>query len=233
MSLGQIANKINIPKSTTHRLLAALQEDGLIEQENETGDYRLGFELVSLAGVLLRSLDVRDVAFPYMRSIADRWSETVCLDVLRGADIIIVEQIPGQHFLNTAGTFAARQPAHCTSTGKVLLAYAGKDYIERNLSETLPAYTASTITSREQLIEELSEIRQKGFAVVVGEYGDMVTAIATPIKGRSGEVVAAMSISGPSLRINNYEIEEIVEELKNVSAKISNKLGYFGDGNFT
>jgi DNA-binding IclR family transcriptional regulator len=173
-------------------------------------------------------MDFRDVAKPYMKKITSRWSETVCLDVLSGSEIIIVEHIPGQHLLNTGSPFATRQPAHCTSTGKVLLAYQEHDYIEKNLSETLPAYTNKSITSREQLLEELSEIRRKGFGLVIGEYDEMVTAMAVPIIGRSGQVVAAMSISGPSFRMNNYENKELIEELKYSAAEISKKLGYRG-----
>lgn len=231
MSLRQVVEKTNIPKSTAFRLLAALQADNLIEQDCSTGNYQLGFEVVALAGYLLGGLDVRNVALPYMRQLAEHWNETVCLDVLRGVDIIIAEQIPGQHFLRTGGTFAARQPAHCTSTGKVLLAYAGRNYVETNLPKELKSFTAKTITSRDRLLDELSLVRQQGYAIADGEYGEMVTACAAPIHNRRGEVIAAISVSGPNIRIDGNNIEEIINELKQVTMKVSCNLGYVDEGN--
>jgi DNA-binding IclR family transcriptional regulator len=226
MSVRQVAEKIGVPKSTVHRLLSVLQEENLIELDPDTGYYQLGYELVVLAGCLLRSRDVRNIALPYMQDLGERWHETVCLDVMRGIDIIITEQIPGQHFLHTGGTFAARQPAHCTSTGKVLLAFAGQKYVESHLPETLAAFTPNTITSREKLLIELARIRSQGYSIANGEYGDMVTACAAPIHHRTGEVIAAMSISGLTLRMEGHGIEAIVNDLISVTDKISSNLGH-------
>ena len=161
-----------------------------------------------------------------MTELAARWNETVDLDVLRGTHIIIIEQIPGRHVLTTGGTFAARLPAHCTSTGKVLLAYAGPEYVEENLPEILPSFTSETITSRDDLLRELAQIRQQGHARAWGEHEGLVNAVAVPVRGRTGEVVAAMSISGPSSRIDESVAAEMIEALKGSSADISRRLGY-------
>jgi IclR family transcriptional regulator, KDG regulon repressor len=226
MSVRQVAEKIKVPKSTVHRLLMVLQNENLIELDPDTGNYQLGYELVVLAGYLLRSKNIRSIALPYMRELGERWHETVCLDVMRGIDIIITEQVPGQHFLQTGGTFASRQPAHCTSTGKVLLAYAGREYVESHLPEVLFAYTKKTITSRDNLLIELARIKGQGYAVANGEYGDMVTACAAPIHHRTGEVIAAISISGLMQRMEGHGIEAMVADLKDVTDRISSKLGY-------
>ncbi len=222
----ELARKIEMPKSTVHRLLAALEEEGLVEHDSRTNLYRLSFEIVALAGSALRNSDVRRVALPFMTELAARWNETVDLDVLRGAHIIIIEQIPGQHILNTGGTFAARLPAHCTSTGKVLLAYAGPEYVKAHLPEKLERYSDNTITSRDELLKELALIREQGYARAWGEYESFVHALGVPIRGRTGEVIAAMSVSGLAARIEGEMATEMIASLQRTATEISARVGY-------
>jgi len=226
MGVRKLAKKLGMPKSTVHRLLAALEQEGFVEQDARTDLYRLGFELVILAGYALGNLDVRRVALSFMDQLAERWKETVDLDVLRGAYIIIVEQIPGQHVLNTGGAWATRLPAHCTSTGKVLLAYAGPEYVEKHLPAELERYSPHTITTREALLEELAKIREQGYARSWGERDEFVNALGVPIRGLTGEVIAAMSISGLSARIDECTAMEMTKALKQAAKEISARLGY-------
>ena len=169
IGVRDLAEKVGIPRSTVHRLLTALEREGIVEQNRDTGRYRLGFELVAIAGMALRTVNVRRVALPHMTRLAGRWQETVDLDVLREGHIIIIEQIAGQHLLNTGGMLAARLPTHCTSTGKVLLAHAGAEYVRDHLPAELPRYTQHTTTSRDELLQELARVRQQGYARVRGE----------------------------------------------------------------
>jgi DNA-binding IclR family transcriptional regulator len=224
----ELTAALGLPRSTVHRMLSALEREGVVEQDPRTGRYLLGFELVALAGSVLRHSDVRRVALPYMTDLATRWHETVDLDVLRGAYIIIIEQIPGRHVLSTGGTFAARLPAHCTSTGKVLLAHAGPNYVEANLPAELTPFTPDTIRTRTALLEELEQIRRQGYARAWGEHEGFVRAVAVPVRGRTGEVTAAMSISGPSSRIDESVAAEMIALLKSHSAEISSRLGFVG-----
>jgi len=222
----ELASRVGMPRSTVHRILNALQEEGLLEVNPNTGRYRLGLELVAIAGTALRSIDVRRVALPHMSQLAALWNETVDLDVLRGANILIVEQIPGQHILSTGGALAALLPAHCTSTGKVLLAFAGKEYVMEHLPAELPRYTPRTITSRETLLRELARVRQQGYARAWGEYEEYVHALGVPIRDRSGQVIAAMSISGLAARIDETKAQEMIRALKQAATQISAALGY-------
>jgi IclR family KDG regulon transcriptional repressor len=226
LGVRKLAEMLDMPKSTVHRLLVALEQEGFVEQDARTGLYRLGFELVILAGYALGSLDVRRVALSYMDQLAERWKETVDLDVLRGAHIVIVEQIPGRHVLNTGGAWATRLPAHCTSTGKVLLAYAGREYVEKHLPAELERYTPHTVTTREALLEELAQVREQGYARSWGERDEFVNAVGVPIRGLTGEVVAAMSISGLSARFDERTAMEMVDALKQAAKEISAHLGY-------
>jgi IclR family acetate operon transcriptional repressor len=226
IGVRELARKVRLPKSTVHRLLVAMEQEGLVEQNPITSRYHLGIELVAIAGSALRSLDVRRVALRYMKQLAERWNETVDLDVLRGTQIVIIEQIPGQHLLSTGGSMAASLPAHCTSTGKILLAHAGEEYVLNNLPEELPRLTRHTITSRSQLLSELEQVRSQGYSRSWGEYEEYVHALGVPIYDRTGEVIASISISGLAARINGQTAEEMIKHLKGCAAEISAGLGF-------
>lgn len=224
--ISEISNNLKIPKSTTQRLVNALVEGGLLEQDKNTRKYKLGIELIILAGFALRNADVRKISLPYLYKLSAKWNETVDLDVLRGKYSVIIEQIPGQHILRTGGTFASRLPAHCTSTGKVMLAFKGEKYLRENFPDKLPAYTSNTIISQNDLLQELEKIRMNGYAISRGEHVDLVNAISVPLKDRTGRVDAAISLSGLSTRLNNEVMMEMLIDLKEVSIRISNQLGY-------
>jgi IclR family transcriptional regulator, KDG regulon repressor len=228
IGIRELAQKIGMPKSTVHRYLLALKQEGLVEINPGTNRYHLGMELVAIAGTALRTMNVRQAALRKMNSLAERWKETIDLDILSGTHIIIIEQIPGQHILSTGGTLAARLPVYCTSTGKILLAYAGTDYVLEHLPEELPKLTPDTISSRSALLHELEKVRQQGYARSWGEYEEYVHALGVPIRDLTGKVVAAMSISGLAVRIDENKAEEMIKDLKSAAAEISAGLGYAG-----
>lgn len=224
--IRELAEKLAVPRSTVHRMLVALEREGFVDKDTVSGRYRLGHELIFLAGHALRTMDVRRIALPYMHQLADRWKETVDLDLLRGAEILIIEEIPGQHLLGTGGNWAKRMPAHCTSTGKIFLAYAGREYVEEHLPEVLQAYTAATITSRQALIGQLEKVRQQGYARSWGEHSEFMHAIGVPIHDHTGSVVAAMSISGLAARMDESTAKEMIPALLVASREISTRMGY-------
>jgi IclR family KDG regulon transcriptional repressor len=226
IGVRELAQKLDIPKSTVHRILMALEQEGFVQKNINTDRYHLGLELIAIAGIALRNLDVRRVALPVMNRLAERWKETIDLDVLQGTHIIIIEQIAGQHILSTGGTLASRMPAHCTSTGKILLAYAGPQYVQEHYSEEIPKLTRYSIGTRTRLLEELENIRQQGYARAWGENEEYVHALAVPIRDRTDEVVAAISISGLAARINETTAEEMIKDLKEATTDISKGLGY-------
>ncbi len=228
IGIRELAKKIGMPKSTVHRYLVALKQEGLVEINPNSNRYHLGLELVAIAGTALRNINVRHAALRMMNWLAERWKETIDLDVLSGTQIIIIEQIPGQHILNTGGTLASRLPAYCTSTGKVLLAYAGQEYILEHFPEELPKLTKDTITSRTLLLKELEQVRRQGYARAWGEYEEYVHALGVPIHDLTGKVVSAMSISGLAVRIDETKADEIIKDLKSAAIEISAGLGYTG-----
>jgi DNA-binding IclR family transcriptional regulator len=161
-----------------------------------------------------------------MADLARAWNETVNLEVLRDDHTISIEHARGQHRLGLVGDFPGPLPAHCTSTGKVLLAYAGRSYVEANIPASLTRYTQKTIATRAELLDELEQVKRRGFATSMGEYEESLHAVGAPIRQMTGEVVAAVSISGPVSRMGEEMMGQMVKDLLEAVSAISARLGY-------
>lgn len=225
LGIRDIEEIVKLPKSTVQRLLATLEDEGFVFQDPISLKYGLGREILALAGIILSNMNFRRVALPYMMNLSKKWQETIDLDVLDGGDVIIVEQIPGQYALSVGSPLIRRLPAHCTSTGKVLLAYAGPEYITNNLPEKFQSniQNSKKIIIREQLIKDLEIVTKQGFSRSRGELEEYVYAIGVPIFDINERVIAAMSVSGFVPRIDTNE-EEIINDLKQASKEISKQL---------
>lgn len=226
LSPTDISQRTGIPRVTVYRYLQILSNEGLLRKDSRTGLYSIGLQIIELAGALLRNLDVRVVARPYLLRLADDTGETVDLDLLRKDDLITVEQIPGKHILNPASTFLTPLPLHCTSTGKVFLAFLDPPDRDRILAKPLKRYTPHTITDPIQLLLQLEEVPRLGYAIARGELDPDVTAIGAPIWDATGRVIAAFSVAGPTARIDDAKLSELVVQVKATSRDISAALGY-------
>ncbi|NMC14470.1 MAG: IclR family transcriptional regulator [Chloroflexi bacterium] len=227
IGVRELAEIVNLPKSTVQRLLTSLADEGLIYQDPATRRYSLGAGILVLAGVVLSHMDFRRIALPFMTNLSAKWQETIDLDILEGTHVIIVEQIAGQYALSAGSPLARRLPAQSTSTGKVLLAYAGVEYVKANFPEEIPSTKPSSNVSitREQLLRELEIVRNEGIARSREEREEFVYAIGVPIWDSTDKVIAALSLSGFVARIDKNE-KEIIKDLKKASREISEQLGY-------
>lgn len=226
--LNEIATLTGLNKSTAWRLTTTLEERGLLEQEPETRRYRLGRGIYQLGMIYANCLEINNKASMSVHSLAGRMSFTTRIGIWdRNAVIVTMVVIPqGQDSL--ASQIGPRIPAYCTALGKVMLAFLEHDELKRYLSETeLIPYTPSTITSREQLIEELKETRQRGYSISKNELIPGVMGIAAPIFGRDGSLVAAISLGVG--RLNDLLVDRMNElsgELLNTALEISRQLGF-------
>src|SRR5262249_22790743 len=155
-----------------YRLLSAFEGEGLIVRNPETGRYRLGPELIVLGERTLRHTDVRRVALPFLKDLADRTGETVDLEVLSGSHVVTLEEIAGRHLVAAAGVIGMSWAAHATSTGKVLLADRPEADWRLVLSRPLKRYTARTMTDPKSLTRAIEKARERGYAVSHGELED-------------------------------------------------------------
>ena len=231
LGVTELSRRLKLPKSTVYRLLASLQQEGVVDQDPETDKYRLGIELVRLAGLVLTQVDVRQVARPHLRSLAEVSEETVNLSVLTGGGKVInIDGISSPRMVRNVGWIGREMLPHCISSGKALLAYLSPQRLERILAKGLPRFTENTITDPILLQEELKRVRQQGYAVAQEELEIGLSAVAAPIWNHEGVVVAAVSVSGPSFRLSSEKIPKLAELTKRAANEISHQLGYVGEG---
>ncbi len=223
----EISRQTGLHKSTTSRLLSSLESEGLVDKNPESGKYRLGLEIIHLAGAVLEQIGLRQAAHMALRELANITQETINIAVLHGDACINIESIKSPQPIQYAGQLGRRNPLHCTSTGKIFLAFMSADESRQWLSQPLEAFTPSTITDLTALEEDLQKTRQLGYASAHDEFDEGLSAIAAPIRDISGRVVAALSISGPSFRMGAEQITHYAPRLTAAAQKISNQLGYF------
>ncbi len=220
-----ISKDLGLHKSTVSRLLSTLQQEGFVEQNPETGKYRLGLTLVTLAGIVLDRIDLHAVARPHLDSLAERTQETVNIVVLSGGECMNIGGAASPRPIQYVGRIGRRTPVHCTSAGKVLLADLSPEAWRALLPKTLPRLTKHTIVKRSALEEILPEIRKQGYAITHEEHQEGLSAIAAPIVGHTGRVQAAVTVSGPTYRMGPDDINIFVEPVRTTAAEISGLLG--------
>lgn len=223
----EISEALNFYKSTVHGILSTLEARGFIEKNPVTGKYWLGIKFLELGSVVLKELDVRTVAQPYMEKLSREFNETVHLGVLVEGEVLSIEQKESSQSLRLQMYIGKRAPLHCTAVGKALMAYLPDEKITEIVNtHGLRRYTEHTITDLDALKAELEKIRAQGYAVDNMEHEEGVRCIAAPIRDSSGEVVASMSISGPAYRINEQNDAAIAARVKACCEEISAKMGY-------
>jgi DNA-binding IclR family transcriptional regulator len=235
ISVGELSAKVNLPKGTTHRLLASLAYFGYVRRDAKTRRYSLGFKLVELGNRLLDHLDLSTEARPFLTELAERTRETVHLVVMDQGEIVYVDKVestdsPGG--LRMASRIGARTPAHSCAVGKVLLAHATEEELDAFIQDKgLVRMTDHTITDPAQLRTHLKSVRQVGYAVDDEENEQGIRCVAAPIRNERGHVIAAISISAPAIRVTTETIDtNLKREVMQTAFRISAKLGFRGDG---
>ncbi|HET6562562.1 MAG TPA: IclR family transcriptional regulator [Marmoricola sp.] len=223
----EIAAELDVHKSTAFRLVTTLETHELVEQTEERGKYRLGMGLVRLAGASTARLDVVVEARPVCRRLASECGETVNVAVLSDRSALYLDQVAGASALQSHNWVGQHIPLHATSNGKVLLSGLDRTEVDRRVG-SLTAYTRSTITNRRALHRELAEVRQRGYALATDELELGLTAIAAPVLSSHGDVVASMSVSGPTFRLDPDRLEELAPVLVAAADEVSARLGWGG-----
>ncbi len=231
ISVRQLSRKVNLPKGTAHRLLSSLAYFGYVRQNPETKDYSLGFKLVELGHRLLNQLDLRNEAKAFLVDLAGRTKETVHLVILDQGEIVYLDRVETEEsssVLRMVSKVGSRNPAHSTAVGKVLLAQLSEKELETLIKmKGLPKRTENTITDPVQLKEHLKSIDAQGYAVDDEENEGGIRCVAAPIRNEVGRVVAAISISGPTIRMTRDIIEKkLNKEAMETALRISQKLGF-------
>ncbi len=226
--VSEVAAEIDVHKSTAFRLLGALEGRGLVEQAEDRGKYRLGFGLIPLAGAVADRLDVTRQGRAVCGRLASELGETVNLAVLQKHWAVNVDQARGPSTVSTHNWIGRLTPLHCTSSGKVLLAYLPPDHRATLLAASgMERLTPFTVTLASDLDVQLVAVRAAGHATAVEEYEVGLNAVAAPVHDRSGDVIAALSVSGPSYRLDEGRLTDLVTPLMDGAAEISKRMGWY------
>jgi DNA-binding IclR family transcriptional regulator len=225
LSMTQIAERVEIHKSTVHRLLATLEAKRFLRRDKVTGLYRLGFQLVELASLVLMDMDLAGCAGPYMQRLAVKCEETVDLAILDDDHVIYLRVIESPQRLKIAAAVGQRLPAFCTATGKAFLAFLPLDQVERILAGGQPRHTKSTITSPAELQRDLAATRERGFAISEQEFEPDINAVAAPIHDASGYPIGAIAIVAPSFRLPRERMLALGRQLLAATDAISHEVG--------
>jgi DNA-binding IclR family transcriptional regulator len=222
----EIAAELGVHKSTAFRLVAALDRRGLVEQNADRGKYRLGVGILRLAGATTARLDVVQEARPICQQLATDTGETVNIAVLSDGAALYLDQVAGSSALQPHNWVGQRIPLHATSNGKILLAGLGDSDITGQVGRSLRRYTPTTITSLKALRSELADVRERGYAVAVDELEVGLAAVAAPIRGVHGDVLASLSVSGPTFRLDDAAIGEVTGAVQAAASDVSRRLGW-------
>jgi DNA-binding IclR family transcriptional regulator len=221
----EIAAELGVHKSTAFRLVSTLESHGMVEQNEERGKYRLGVGVLRLAGATTARLDVVQEARSICRKLAADSGETVNIAVLSDRSVLYVDQVSGQSTLQAHNWVGQHIPLHATSNGKVLLSGLTSDDVDARLPR-LPSYTSDTVTTRARLRRDLAMVREQGYAVAVDELEVGLTAIAAPIHNAHGDVIASLSVSGPTFRLGDLRVKELVPVVQDAADEVSRRLGH-------
>ncbi|WEO99593.1 IclR family transcriptional regulator [Streptomyces sp. FXJ1.172] len=227
--VSEVAAEIDVHKSTAFRLLGALEARGLVEQTAERGKYRLGFGIVRLAGAVTSRLDVTQQGRAVCERLIEEIGETVNIAVLQEHYAVNLYQVRGPGAVGTHNWVGQLTPVHATSSGKILLAHLPAKERARVLAASgLRRLTPHTLTARKKLEQNLTEARERGYAVTLEELEIGLHAMAAPIRSRDGEVIAALSASGPAYRFTEERLHELAPALLKGAEEISHRMGHPG-----
>lgn len=225
MTLGQIRQLLDAPKSTTWTIVRTLAARQVLEYEAATRTYRPGPTLRALGRSRPTTVDLAAVARPHLTRLAHVTRETALLQVLSGREVVCAERIDSPEPIRYVVEVGGRRPLHCTAAGKVILAWAQLRFAEDYLRLTRRrACSANTIAQTGRLRAELARIRHLGYAVSAGEYALGLMGIAAPVLDTMGELMAAINVAGPMFRMRGRQ-RELVENVVRVARAISADLG--------
>ncbi|RMF77344.1 MAG: IclR family transcriptional regulator [Chloroflexi bacterium] len=230
LTAPQVAKEVGMSRPTVYRLLTTLEYKGYVSEIGH--EYRLGTKVLNLAGVLLESMNLPRLAEAYLRQVSEISGETAYVSILDGTAILYVSKVESTQSVRSNCALGTRNPLHCTSMGRAILANLPEDERREILDNiTFTRFTENTITDRAQLEEELDVIRRRGYAIDNMEIEDGVRCVGAPIFDHTGRAFAAMSLSGPAFRLSIDRLHELSGLVINASQTISRKLGYQPENN--
>ncbi len=225
----EISQRLNLPKSTVHRLLSTLGSRDYVKQEHSAQKYALGVRVFEVGIAFLQEGNLLSKAIPVMKNLAkecDLMAYLAILDKELG-DVVYLYIVENESLPGIRQPVKRRAPVHCTALGKALLSSLTEGEQQAIITKKgLPKLTKATITTREELRRQLAQIKKQGYALDRGEMHPQIRCIATVIRDIGGEAIAAISLSGLSQNKSFRQMKNLANEMKEAGEEISRNLGY-------
>jgi IclR family transcriptional regulator, pca regulon regulatory protein len=227
LGISELAGRLALTRSTTHRYVATLATLGYLQQDDATRKYRLGPRVLDLGFSMLGSLELREIAAPHLRRLTETTGHTTNLAIRDDTDVILIDRVRGRpgryHHLEFSLHVGSRLPSYCSATGKALIAFLPHHDLDRLLERVdLVQRGPRTVTSRTALMAELDQVRRTGIAVNDEELESSLRSIAVPVRSRSGEVVAAINVAIPWSPVAITELaSQFAPALKSTASQIA------------
>lgn len=228
IAISELSGQLGLHISTVHRLLATLIERGYARRDEATGRYAIGGRLLELASGLTERADLRQEAHPVLERLAAGVGETANLSIRSGDHLVYIDQVQSSRLVRMFTRVGSSAPLYCTGAGKLFLAFGpgGATELDRYLTQThLEPHTPATLTSPQALREELERIYHRGYSFDQEEMEEGVVCVAAPVFDHSGQLVAALSVSGPTGRMLS-EPDRVIEPVRSSAVQISQGLGF-------
>ncbi len=227
LKITDISERMGLHKSTVHSLLKTLQEHHYINQNAENGKYSLGMKLLERGSCVIHSLDIRLLAKKYLLDLSLQTGQTTHLVILDGKEGVYVDKVDGQQSVIRYSRIGRRIPLHCSAVGKALIAFKKQEEIEKILSGYIyNVQTEYTIINEADFFLELEKVSHQGYAIDNQENEPGVRCIAVPIRNHQNDIIAAISISTLTSRVDDTKLEEFAVLLKQAASKLSEQMGY-------
>jgi IclR family transcriptional regulator, pca regulon regulatory protein len=226
LGIADLARELGLSRSTTHRYVSTLAALGYLQQDETTRKYRLGLRVLDLGFSAINSMEVRELAAPYLRRLAEETGHTVNMAILDGVDVVYVERVlsphPEQRRLDLDLHVGSRLPAYCTSLGKVMLAFQ-PEAVQRQLLDRIQFTQRgpNTLTGKRALAADLAQVRARGLAVNNEELAYGLRSIAVPIRARSGDAVAAINLAAHRSMV---ALDDLVAKLGPALLRVSDEI---------
>jgi IclR family acetate operon transcriptional repressor len=227
LGVTELGRRLGVDKSTAHRLLATMSARGFVRLNPHSQRYMLGLRLVALGTVAARSVDLTDIARPYLEALRDDTEEATSLAVLSEGEVLFLARAAAPGVLSVDHGVGTRMPVHCSALGKVLLAAVGDEVLldQAIARRGLARFTPRTITDRADLVRHLSQVAARGWALDDEEFSSGLRCLAAPLRDASGAVVAALGVAGPASHITLERVDTMAQLLCATATNISQALG--------
>ena len=226
LTLTEVADRAQVPPSTTHRLLTTLEGERFLRFDPAAGLWQVGVSAFVVGSAFARTRNLIGLAKPYLRRLVDLTGETANLFVESSGHVVCLDQVESRFTMRAITQVGGRVPMHASGSGKAILAFLSAERRDQILGTgPLDKIAKATITDRSAFTQALLELRQTGTAFDDEEHADGLRCVAAPIIGENGQPVAAVSVSGPDTRLTRERLPDIRQHVRRIAGEITAEFG--------